>query len=97
METAATAEERTELRVLREQVTADGRELGETVAALAERITQAGNPWRHARSVVLARTRQAVRRAAARPVRVGWPKLAVTTGVLAIVAAAVTWQHRRHG
>jgi hypothetical protein len=109
MATAARAEEETELRVLREQVAADGRELSETVAALAGRMTEAGSPWRQARRAVLASTRQAVRRAAAPPVRAGWPsraaalpvragwpKLAMTTGVLVIVAVAVTWQHRRH-
>jgi hypothetical protein len=99
METAATAEEESELKVLREQVAADGRELGETVAALAGRLAEAGNLRLRARgtaTAVVSRARQAARQAVTRAGRFG-PKVAMTTGILVVAAVAVSWQHRRRG
>lgn len=98
METAATAEEKTELRVLRARAAESGRELSDTAAALAGKLAEAGSPRQWARRKAAdaeARAWQAARRAAVRSARVGWPKVAVTTGLLVIVAVAVTWQHRR--
>jgi hypothetical protein len=85
MHTAAEAEERTELYVLHNQAVADGREVADTLAALAARLEEARNP-----------RRWAVRKAAAvLPARSAWPILALTAGTLALVALAATWQHRR--
>jgi hypothetical protein len=80
----ADAEEHTELQVLHAQAVADGREVADTLAALAARLAEAKNPRRWAARKV----------AAALPARPSWPILALTAGTLALVALAVTWQHR---
>jgi hypothetical protein len=107
--TAAGAEEHTELLVLHNRAAETGRELADTVTALADKLTEAASPQRWARkkaAEAAARTgrkaadaagmaRRAVRRAPTLPARVGRPGLALTAGVFVLVAVAVTWQHRR--
>jgi hypothetical protein len=108
--TAAEAEEQTELQVLHDRAAATAREVTGTVTALADKLTQAASPHRWARrkaANAAARTRRkaadaaamarrAARRAPALPARVGRPGLALTVGLFALVAVAVTWQHRRN-
>jgi hypothetical protein len=107
MQSPATAEEQAALRVLHGRAVSTGRELNDTVAALADRLTESASPRRWARRKAAdagARARHAaVRAATTLPARAGRPGLAisagVTTGILifAAVAIAVTWQHRRRG
>jgi hypothetical protein len=63
METAATAEERTELSVLHEQAAADAREVAETVVALADRLAESVNPRRWPREAAARSARSTAARA----------------------------------
>lgn len=100
----ATFEERAELRALRERADTTGRDLGDTVTALAGRLAQEASPraWaRHglaaARIRAAAMTRQAAHRLAhpAGPGRIKLVAVAGTaSGLMVIVTAAVLWQHR---
>ncbi len=90
----AAFEEGAELRALRERADTTGRDLSDTVAALAGRLAQEASPRAWARRrLVAARTR-----AAQRVALPGGPRLAavagVASGLMVIAAAAVLWQHR---
>jgi hypothetical protein len=96
----AAAEEQAELQALRDRAVTSGREVGDTVAALAARVAAAGTPqaWAH-RKAAEARSRawQAACRTAARPLAAGWPKLAAWAGIPAgVIVLVAMWQHRRH-
>jgi hypothetical protein len=93
----AAFEERAELRTLRERADTTGRDLSDTVAALAGKLAQEASPRAWARRrLAAARTRAVHRLALAR--RSGLPRAAAVagaaSGLMVIVAAAVLWQHR---
>ena len=103
----AAVEERAELQVLRSQADATGREVAGTVAAIADRLADAGDPrlWAR-RSLAAARARAwlAARQAAGRTVGAGWPAAArwlslggASAGIIVMTAAALAWKRRRHG
>jgi hypothetical protein len=96
----AAAEEQAELHALRSQADAAGREVADTVAALADRLTAAASPraWaRNRMAEVRARARRAARRAAGMPVPTGRLRLGGTIAAFVVVTVvAFTWQrHRR--
>jgi hypothetical protein len=95
----AEADEQAQLRALREQADTTGREVSETVAALATRLAETVSPRALARRK-LADVRAAAWRAArgaadSRPRARLAATAAITTG-LVVLAVAVVWQHRRH-
>jgi hypothetical protein len=100
----ATVEERAELRALREQADTDGRDLGDTVAALAARLAAEASPqaWaRHGLTAARTAAAQVSRRAVGTltlPVGRSRVRLAAAAGaasVLVIVAAAAMLRQRR--
>ena len=98
----AQAEEQAELRDLRARTAADARQAGDTLATLADRLTESARPpalARRAATALRARTAQAARRLARRPVVAARSRVAVAvgvpSGVLVIAVAVVLWQHRR--
>jgi hypothetical protein len=96
---AATAEEEAELRMLRDQAEATGREVSETAAALVRRLAEEASPRtlvRRKAAEAKARAWHAARRAAGqRPGRLGLAAAAGVTTGLVLVTVAVIWQHRR--
>jgi hypothetical protein len=106
----AQAEEQAELRALRARAAADTRQVGDTLATLAGRLTESARPpvlARRTTGALRARAGQAPRRLAQRlaPRLAGHPVAAmrgrmaiavgVPSGILIIAVAVVFWQHRR--
>lgn len=101
----AAAEEQAELRMLRDRADLAGREVSETVVALAGKLSEAASPraWARRKAAgVRAAAGQITGKATGilrRPAGVGRARLAAagaTAGVLVIVAVAVRWQHGRY-
>jgi hypothetical protein len=98
-QSAATAEEEAELRMLRARAEATGREVGDTAAALASRLAEDASPRmlvRRTAARAKARAWHAVRGTQGQ--RAGRLRLAAAAGVttgLVLVTVAVIWQHRR--
>ncbi len=98
----AQAEEQAELRALRARTAADARQAGDTLATLAGRLTESTRPpvlARRAATTLRARTAEATRRLARRPVVAVRGRMTVLvgvpSGVLVVAVAVVLWQHRR--
>lgn len=103
----AAAEEGAELLVLRSQADATGREVADTVAAIAGRLADAGDPrvWAR-RSLAAARARAwlAARQATGWPTGAGcpaggrWLSLGgASAGIIVMTAATLVWKRRRRG
>jgi hypothetical protein len=100
----AEADEQAELHALRDHAAADARQAGDTLAALAGRLTEATRPPALARRAVASlrsQAGQATRRLAQRPVIAARGRIAVAVGlpagVVVIAVAVVFWRHRRAG
>jgi ferric-dicitrate binding protein FerR (iron transport regulator) len=93
----AAAEEQAELQVLRNQADAAGREVADTLAALADRLADAGDPRAWARRRLSAAGANP-RRAAGWPMGTGWLMLGgAAAGIIVMTAAAVLMRRRRQG
>jgi hypothetical protein len=104
----AQADEQAELHALRDRAAADARQAGDTLAALAGRLTEVARPpvlARRAAASLRTQAGQATRRLAQhlaeRPVIAARGRIAVAVGlpagVVVIAVAVVFWRHRRAG
>jgi hypothetical protein len=104
----AEADEQAELHALRDRAAADARQAGDTLAVLADRLTEAARPpvlARRATASLWTQAGQAARRLTQRlterPVIAARGRMAVAVGVpagvVAVAMAVVLWQHRRTG